>query len=44
MFGFVTFSGPDAARAALAAENPHQILEAFVLVKPYKFKGKAAEQ
>ncbi|KAJ6299472.1 hypothetical protein OIU76_020442 [Salix suchowensis] len=42
MFGFVTFVFPETVKEILAKGNPHYICESRVLVKPYKEKGKVA--
>ncbi|KAJ6424772.1 hypothetical protein OIU84_025527 [Salix udensis] len=42
MFGFVTFVYPETVKEILAKGNPHYICESRVLVKPYKEKGKVA--
>ncbi|CAN0891838.1 Zinc finger CCCH domain-containing protein 55 [Linum grandiflorum] len=42
MFGFVTFLHAETVKLILARGNPHFICDSRVLVKPYKEKGKAA--
>ncbi|XP_055961140.1 zinc finger CCCH domain-containing protein 55-like [Mercurialis annua] len=42
MFGFVTFVHSDTVKHILSRGNPHFICDSRVLVKPYKEKGKVA--
>ncbi|XP_065867351.1 zinc finger CCCH domain-containing protein 55-like [Euphorbia lathyris] len=42
MFGFVTFVHPETVKLILSRGNPHFICDSRVLVKPYKEKGKVA--
>uniref|UniRef100_A0A2P2LH84 Zinc finger CCCH domain-containing protein 55-like n=1 Tax=Rhizophora mucronata TaxID=61149 RepID=A0A2P2LH84_RHIMU len=42
MFGFITFVHPETVKIILARGNPHFICDSRVLVKPYKEKGKVA--
>ncbi|CAN0891840.1 Zinc finger CCCH domain-containing protein 55 [Linum grandiflorum] len=44
MFGFVTFLHAETVKLILARGNPHFICDSRVLVKPYKEKGKAANE
>uniref|UniRef100_A0A2P2LH59 Zinc finger CCCH domain-containing protein 55-like n=1 Tax=Rhizophora mucronata TaxID=61149 RepID=A0A2P2LH59_RHIMU len=44
MFGFVTFVHPETVKIILARGNPHFICDSRVLVKPYKEKGKVANE
>ncbi|KAI7997755.1 Zinc finger CCCH domain-containing protein 22 [Camellia lanceoleosa] len=44
MFGFVTFVYPETVKLILAKGNPHFVCDAWVLVKPYKEKGKVPDK